>query len=295
MKGAGIWIRLGARPSPEEIVEHLDYVVIPLHSGERGPIGMGPSLRQWCADVQAGGVEIWAMDWLPDPDSLGHVEALCDDARELGAVGLMVDAEPDAGWRGRTARAQVYRRQLAQHAAGLDLAVTDYARGGIGRATLMELLAEVDGVRPVAVPQSYDPGGAYREGYHEESAALWESYGATRTVIGAGAWLRGERRHRTPPEMRRHLAHVPARSLGVCAWYASLRGLRPLLPVIAEHRASTQPRPSWPRDPGVTDPISRAAADLARVALELRAAGYVDAAVAVVETAERIGSAVACG
>lgn len=245
MRGAGIWLR-AQRPRVEDAIEHLDHVCVPLHSGERGHLVVGPSLREWLAEYRAAGGVVWAWDWLPLPGQTEHIEALCDEARTIGAEGICSDIEPDVGWRGRVREAVAYRAALAEHRGGLDLAITDYARGGIGDAALGALLAEVGGHRPIGVPQSYDPAGRYEPGYHQRSVDYWRGLGAERVVLGVGGWLRSERRHRTPAEMRRHLEHIPEGLHGLCAWYASRGPLEALLPVLGEHRAPAAVRPTLP-------------------------------------------------
>lgn len=266
MRGAGIWLR-GERPRVELAIEHLDYVCVPLHSGERGPLIVRQSLRQWLAEFKAGGGTVWGWDWLPLPHQTDHVPGMVDDALEIGAEGICSDCEPDVGWRGRPDDARRYREALARYRSGLDLAVTDYARGGVGDLTLRALLAELEDHRPIGVPQSYDPGGRYEDDYHARSVAYWRKCGAERVVLGVGAWLRSQHRHRTADEWSKHLEHVPEDVEGVCAWYASRRGLEPLLPALGRHRKPLGDRVT----PVGHGPVQDAADELLAVAARLKA------------------------
>lgn len=244
MKGSWIWLRPATMPKIEHCLPHLDGVIYPLQRAT-GPIHVGPSHRAWLREWMDAGRTWWAMDWLSRPGPIGYVGDLCDRARDLGAVGVMGDYEPHAGWRGQTRAAVALRLELAHHRGTLDLAITDMANGGIGPATLGAFLAEVDGHRPIGVPQSYDPGGRYAEGYHEGGVAKWRTAGAQRIVLGAGLWLDGQKRHRSPHELRRHLATIPEGVDGVCGWYAKASSLDDgdddtaddLLPVLGELRA----------------------------------------------------------
>lgn len=281
MRGTWIWLRPGALPRVEECLPHLDGVVIPLHN-KRGAVHYGPTLRRWIRDWTDAGRPWWAMDHLTGPVR-HHLPDLFARAQDIGAAGVMVDAEPDAGWRDRVREATSYRHDCAELRGGLDLAVTDYARGGIGTPTLSALLDEVDGHRPIGVPQSYDPGASYEPDYHARSVAYWRSCGAERVVLGVGAWLRSRKRHRTPEELRRHIEHVPADVDGLCAWYADDDALDDgdadtaddLLPVLGAwpgrrvgHR-STEPAPA--------DQLDAAIAELEVIATRLKATHPVEA------------------
>lgn len=290
MIGRGIWLRPGAMPRIEACAEHLDYVVYPLARGS-SPLHVGPAHRAWLSEWLGRGKIWWAMDWLPKADKgAGHVDEVCERGRALGAAGLMADCEPDADWRGAVRQAVAYRAALADHRGSLDLAITDYARGGIGDAALGALLAEVGGHRPIGVPQSYDPDGRYDPGYHERSVSYWRSLGAQRVVVGLGAWLRGRKRHRTPDELRRHLAGVPEDVQGVCAWYADRDALDDgdadraddLLPVLG----------AWGRDvPAVPEVVpwrTRAIASLEELAGAAMAEGDRGAAAELLRCAARL-------
>ena len=296
MRGAWIWLRPGNMPRVEQCLPHLDGVVYPLQRAT-GPIHVGPTHRRWLEEWVDAGRSWWAMDWLSGTSS-GHVEDLCARARELGASGLVDDAEPEAGWRGRVREAVARRLALAEHRGSLDLAITDRARGGIGDRVLGALLAEVEGHRPIGIPQSYDPAGRYAGDYHQLGVDYWRDLGAERVVLGVGLWLRAEKRHRTPDELRRHLATIPPKVQGVCGWYASASALDDgdaetaddLLPVLGEHRASAALRPTDPA-PLAEPPRVRLVAVLEALAVEAKAAGDLDAAHELAHVAARLARA----
>lgn len=235
MRGAGIWLRQHDDISPEDAARSLDFVVIALHS-KRGNINRGPSWREWIADYQALGGKVWAMDWLPAAElEPVWLPELAEAVRERGCVGLMADCEPDAGWRDCPMwQLERYAEHLHKVAVELDVAITDYGRGGIGQKRLRVLI----GSEAIGVPQSYDPQGSYRIDYHERSVDHWQEAGAERVTVGLGLWLRGERRHRTPEEFRRHLQGVPEEVEAVCAWYGQRKGRHmPLAAVLPDLKA----------------------------------------------------------
>lgn len=226
-RGAWIWLRRTTDISPERARElGLAGVVIPAQT-ERGPVNRGPSWRSWCATFRRLGGQVAVMDWLPPPDRIPTwlVDLAAFARGEIGAVALMVDAEPDAGWRDAPIT-QVRRYALEFHRVARDcelrVAVTDYGSGGIGQQRLRILLGD-DGI---SVPQSYDPSdpdGSDPKVSHARSLAYWEGAGATpeRTVQGLGIWLRSERRHRTEAELEGHTKGIPEGVPAVCGWYGT--------------------------------------------------------------------------
>ena len=302
MHGTWLWLRLASLPRVEDCLPHLDGVIVPLHTS-RGPVHVGPTLRAWLREWTDAGKVWWAMDWLTGTGN-AHVEDLCARSLDLGAAGLMLDAERPAGWRGRVRDARDYRDALAEHAGGLDLAVTDGAGISIGASVLGPLLAEVDGVRPIGVPQSYDPDGRYDPDYHQERVDRWRALGAQRVVVGLGLWLGGPDRHRTPEELRRHMAGVPADVDGVGGWYARASALDDhddetaddLLPVLGSWPGRPRDAATRPTDPAPAEdrptpvgagPLERAVDELLGTAARLKPT-HPEAAEEVARAAERI-------
>lgn len=231
LRGIGVWMREFGDATPEEAAAALDFVVVAGHT-RNGRANRSAEALAWIARFRELGGKVWVYDWLPTPAmGAAHLPELVAWAKSIGALGVMADLEPDAGWRTAVGPATVYAQTLAQltRAADLKSGYTDYGRGGNSDAVMRAVLAEVD----VGVPQSYDPDGTDLgdEAYHERSVAYWRERGAKCVVLGYGVWLRNAHRHRTDLELQQHLggiSRIPAGICGAIGWYAS-PGLRPRL------------------------------------------------------------------
>jgi len=247
LRGTGVWLRNFKDMTPVQAADALDVVVIS-YRNSRGALARGATAQSWVREYRSLGGRVWAMDWLPHAaiwqnptaEDVRKLDALCAYAASQGCLGIMADLEPDAGWRDDVRAATNYVTALAAGAKrhGLKTGVTDYGRGGDSAAVMRVLLEAVD----VGIPQSYDPNGSYVANYHERSVDYWKERGAKRVVLGYGIWLRGERRHRTAPELVRHLQHVPPGVCGVIGWYGAQRSdglhrvLQNLLPTLKAYQ-----------------------------------------------------------
>lgn len=244
-KGVGIWLRQFGDITPAEALDALDFVVVPGHR-DTVRVYRNPTAVAWMNEYVRGGGKLWIMDWLPPAGwGVDHIPELAQWAKERGAVGVMADLEPDAGWRNAHEEAEAYGWALRQAAdqRGLATSYTDYGRGGNSDRVMRTLLSYLTN----GVPQSYDPNGTYVPNYHERSERYWRERGAQDITMGLGLWLRGERRHRTPAEFKRHLEAVDrTNSSAIAIWYAQggARHLHAILPMLKAYRApGNRPHP----------------------------------------------------
>lgn len=306
MIGTGFWMREPDDITPEDAAEYFDFVVIPLHHGQRGSINRRAEVVAWAHAFIAAGGTVWGMDWLPDASEdadYGYLDELASFiVGRLGGVGLMADTEPDAqpdgprgnrGWRGAARRgsAQRYASDLkrVRSTHRLATAITDYGRGGMDRTTMQVLCEEADYI----VPQSYDPDGSYDEDEHTRSIRWWvERVGSKPiVVVGLSLWLRNARRNRTVREFDLHLRDVPLDVAAICVWMGREGGVHDALATVLESVAAwrhqqmaanvptTLPspaEPSWDRSAIVS------------LAENAKDAGDLDAAVGLVELHDRL-------
>ena len=212
-----------SRASPRGgLPPHLDGVIVLLHTS-RGLVhvgsrcapgsGSGPTRGRW-----------WAMDCSP----AWGTRTSRDPARapRPRRCGLMLDAERPAGWRGR-ARCATTATPSPSTQGGLDPRSPTAPASRSARPCSALLAEGWTACARSACRSPTTPDGRYDPDYHQ---------GARRPLAGPGAqrasWLgsglaRWPDRHRTPEELRRHMAGVPADVDGVGGWYARLGARRP--------------------------------------------------------------------
>lgn len=240
LRGSGVWLR-GLDTLPiDRFVANLDFGVMAITTtNTSAPANRSATAKEYARTAIKNGKPMWGMIWGPHPQyGFGHIEPALDFAAALGMAGVMVDGEPDFGWESDAQLGFVaeYGARLAEGCAarGMKSGYTNYGTHPATKRLYAAILEHVDG----GFAQGYDPSGRYSTDYFPNVIEFWRSAGAKKLVMGVGAWLRSERRHRTPLEMQRHLELIPKASgiCAVCAWYAGEGGITPLLPVLREYR-----------------------------------------------------------
>lgn len=175
------------------------------------------SSAHWRA-MRDAGLQAWGTWLLPDPGP----GSLAEDAADLaafvsdsGGTGLLID--PEAAFKNEPEAAEAFGEACrnACDAEGIGYAVTSYSRPRFHRSFPWREFAEG---ADFGLAQTYDRDLAFDSRYFGQAVSEWQSRGFLPTFPCAGLWAHSEDRPKTPAEVRRHLALVPARARAVCVW-----------------------------------------------------------------------------
>jgi len=217
--GKALWLRswesLGASPR-DAIERYVDAgfrwiapVVLGHGGADRAEHNRGAEL--WTA-IQALELPSWPTWILPTPQTWREeLEPFLDFAVDVGAVGVIAD--PELEWRDELDEAHAFAAALRSgcDARSLLFGFTSY---GIPPA---DFPLEAFAVADLGIAQTYDRDLKFRADYFARALAAWRRRGFRLVYPAAGMHAHPRREPKTPAELRRHLAQIPA-APGVIAW-----------------------------------------------------------------------------